>query len=120
MSEKEAENKDKLGMYFSSGCYYDRNDNNKYNKVLKKINKKFSSVRKVDGIFELFFEDDGQLKIIECCDYYFRQRLSSKDLKQLAQYFLLVAYFMERSKMSNENNELNKHYIVEKQNQYFF
>lgn len=98
--------KSKLPKNDNSNLYlYDRNDKNKYNKVLIKINEKFSSVEKVDGIFELFFKDDGQLKIIECCDYYFMQSLSIEDLKQLAQYFLLVAHFMEgQNKIVNEKD----------------
>ncbi len=65
------------------------------NKQLENIDKKFPIVDKVRSVFELYFENNGQLKIIECCDGYFNEILTVEELKQLSQYFLEVAKYIE-------------------------
>ncbi len=77
-------------------CLYLRDKKIKDNENLEKIEKEFLVVEKVSSVFELFFEDNGQLNIVECCDNYFYEQLSVEDLKQLSQYFLKVADYIER------------------------
>lgn len=67
----------------------------KDNKCLNNINKKFPVVKKVSDVFELSFEENGKLYIIENCDGYFFQYLSSDELEQLSQYFLDVANYIK-------------------------
>lgn len=75
---------------------YLRDKEIKDNKNLEKIDKEFSVVEKVRSVFELFFEGNGQLNIVECCDNYFIEQLSVEELKQLSQYFLKVADYIEK------------------------
>ena len=75
---------------------YLRDKEIKDNENLEKIDKEFSVVEKVGSVFELFFEGNGQLNIVECCDNYFIEQLSVEELKQLSQYFLKVADYIEK------------------------
>ncbi len=75
---------------------YLRDKEIKDNENLEKIDKEFSVVEKVRSVFELFFEGNGQLNIVECCDNYFIEQLSVEELKQLSQYFLKVADYIEK------------------------
>lgn len=70
----------------------------KENNVLEEIDKEFSVLEKLSNIFELFFDCDGQLNIVEGCDGYFCEFLTIEDLKQLSKYFLKVANYMEKRK----------------------
>lgn len=65
------------------------------NKQLENIARKFPIIHKVSSVFELFFEHNGQLRITECCDGYFSEILSVEELRQLSQYFLEVAKYIE-------------------------
>lgn len=80
-------------MFFSEKDFHIQD--NKQNKQLENIDKKFPIVDKVRSVFELYFENNGQLRIIECCDGYFNEILSVEELKQLSQYFLEVAKYIE-------------------------
>ncbi len=77
-------------MYFSEKDVHIQN-----NKQLENIERRYPIVNKVRSVFELFFEDNGQLRIVECCDGYFNETLSVEELKQLSQYFLEVAKYIE-------------------------
>lgn len=64
------------------------------NKQLENIERRYPIVNKVRSVFELLFDDNGHLRIVECCDGYFNETLSVEELKQLSQYFLEVAKYI--------------------------
>lgn len=74
-------------------------EKNKNNDCLREIEKKFPIVEKIRNVFELYFEDNGRLDIVECCDGYYFQSLSVEELKQLSLFFSEVASFVENNKV---------------------